>query len=72
MISETSTPVPASSDVVAMPEVTVPAWAWMVVVAAAFAMYFVTMENGALLGNLASNVHEFFHDGRHFGAVPCH
>lgn len=44
----------------------------MVVLAAAVAIYFVTMENGALLGSAAQTLHEFFHDGRHFAAVPCH
>ena len=52
--------------------VTVPAWAWVVAAAAVFVAYLMTMENGVLLGHAAENVHEFFHDARHFAGVPCH
>ena len=61
-------PVPETT----VPNVEVPAWAWMVVLAAAVAIYLVTLENGAFLGSAAETLHEFFHDGRHFIAVPCH
>lgn len=50
----------------------VPMWAWGVVGLAAAAMYTVTLENGAMLGDVAGRLHEFLHDGRHFSAVPCH
>ncbi len=50
----------------------VPLWAWAVVAFAAAAMYTVTLENGAMLGDVAGRLHEFLHDGRHFSAVPCH
>ena len=56
----------------AIAPIEVPAWAWLVVAAAVFAIYLVTLENGALLGTTANTLHEFFHHGRHFGAVPCH
>jgi hypothetical protein len=52
--------------------VSVPVWAWLAVALAVFAAYLMTMENGALLGHTAENVHEFFHDARHFIGVPCH
>jgi hypothetical protein len=50
----------------------VPVWAWVLAAAAVFVAYLMTMENGALLGHTAENVHEFFHDARHFVGVPCH
>jgi hypothetical protein len=50
----------------------VPAWAWLVAALSVFAAYLMTMENGMLLGHAAGNVHELFHDARHFLAVPCH
>lgn len=56
----------------AITPIEVPAWAWLVVALAVFAIYMVTLENGALLGATANTLHEFFHNGRHFGAVPCH
>ena len=56
----------------ALPQIRVPAWAWLLVAAAAAVSYFVMLENGALLGQAAHNLHEFFHDGRHFIGVPCH
>jgi hypothetical protein len=52
--------------------VSVPVWAWVLVAVSVFAAYLMTMENGALLGHAAGNVHEFFHDARHFVGVPCH
>lgn len=56
----------------ALPHIRVPAWAWLVVALAAAVSYFVMLENGALLGQAANTLHEFFHDGRHFVGVPCH
>jgi len=50
----------------------VPLWAWLVAVVALFAVYAVTLENGAVLQAGAATVHELFHDGRHFLGVPCH
>ena len=52
--------------------VSVPVWAWVVAAVSVAAAYVLTMENGALLGQTAGNVHEFFHDARHFLGVPCH
>jgi hypothetical protein len=50
----------------------VPAWAWLVVAFAVLVTYLVTLDNGVLLGHLAENAHEFFHDARHFTGFPCH
>ncbi|MDW3177573.1 MAG: CbtB-domain containing protein [Acidimicrobiia bacterium] len=66
-----SSPAPMSTTEALAP-IEVPAWAWLVVAFAVFAIYMVTLENGALLGATANTLHEFFHNGRHFGAVPCH
>jgi hypothetical protein len=52
--------------------IAVPAWAWLLAVGAVLGAYLLTMENGALLGHTAENLHEFFHDARHFAGVPCH
>lgn len=35
-------------------------------------LYFVLLENGAVLQSWAHALHEFFHDGRHLLGVPCH
>jgi len=61
-------PVPAP----AIPQIDVPAWAWLLVAVAAVVSYFVMMENGALLSQASTYLHEFFHDGRHFIGAPCH
>lgn len=53
-------------------QVRVPVWAWLVVLAAAFAVYLTAFDNGAVLQSAASTAHELFHDGRHFLGVPCH
>jgi hypothetical protein len=50
----------------------VPVWAWLAAAGAAFLVYLMAVENGALLGSAAEQFHEFFHDGRHFIGVPCH
>jgi Probable cobalt transporter subunit (CbtB) len=44
----------------------------MMVLAAAMVVYLMAMENGATLHHGAMVLHEFFHDGRHFLAFPCH
>ena len=50
----------------------VPAWSWLLVAFAVFVTYLITLENGAVLGHIAANAHEFFHDARHFVGFPCH
>ena len=69
MTTNAAVPLPSANVV---PHIDVPAWAWLVVALASFAIYLVTLENGAVLGSVANTMHEFFHDGRHLGAVPCH
>jgi hypothetical protein len=62
-----------TDDTQAVPEqLRVPVWAWLIVALAMFAIYALTLENGATLKAAASTLHELFHDGRHFLAVPCH
>lgn len=39
---------------------------------AVLAIYALTMENGLFLGARAEQLHELFHDARHFVGVPCH
>ena len=56
----------------AVERIEVPAWSWLVVALAALAVYVLAMDNGAVLAGAATNVHELFHDARHFLAVPCH
>ena len=51
--------------------ISVPVWAWLLVVAAAFGIYLMTLDN-SLLASAAETSHEFFHDARHFVGVPCH
>lgn len=50
----------------------VSAWAWLVAVAALFALYLLTQDNGMVLGSAAEYVHAFTHDARHAFGVPCH
>ncbi|MER7072825.1 CbtB-domain containing protein [Terrabacter sp. NPDC000476] len=51
----------------------VPAWAWLLLAVAVFAVYVVTQENGALLSAPAAEMlHELTHDARHALGVPCH
>ena len=50
----------------------VPVWACLVVLAAALAIYLMSLDNGTALRGVAHSAHEFFHDGRHFLGVPCH
>jgi hypothetical protein len=53
-------------------QIAVPAWAWLVLVLSALAVYLVTLDNGFVLQGAASTAHELFHDTRHFIGVPCH
>ena len=53
--------------------VAVPAWAWLLLAFAVFAVYFLAQENGALLSAPAAEMlHELTHDARHALGVPCH
>jgi hypothetical protein len=53
--------------------VSVPAWAWLLLAFAVFAIYFLAQENGALLSAPAAEMlHELTHDARHALGVPCH
>ena len=61
-----------NTNAVALERVDVPIWAWLAVLAAAFAVYLMSLDNGFALGGLAASAHELFHDGRHFLGVPCH
>ena len=56
----------------ALEPIRVPAWAWLIVAALVMTIYAVTIENGAVLADGATRLHEFFHDARHFVGVPCH
>lgn len=53
-------------------QIALPAWTWLVLALALATVYALTMENGLALRSGATVLHEFFHDGRHFLAVPCH
>lgn len=61
-----------ASHPVAVERVSVPGWAWALVLLAALAIYLLSLDNGLALRGLAHEAHEFFHDGRHFLGVPCH
>jgi hypothetical protein len=50
----------------------VPVVAWLMLAVGLFMLYVVLQENGALVAGVWHNIHEFFHDGRHFLGVPCH
>lgn len=52
--------------------IALPGWTWLVLALALATVYALTLENGATLRAGATVLHEFFHDGRHFLAVPCH
>ncbi len=49
----------------------VPAWAFALLVLAAFGAYLLFQENGWLVSNW-SFLHELVHDGRHALGFPCH
>ncbi len=59
-------------DVLVVERAHVPAWVLFATTAAALAIYVLMLENGALLGAHAEQLHELFHDARHFVGVPCH
>ena len=50
----------------------VPALAWVASAIGVVVLYVMLQENGALLQQSWTYVHEFFHDGRHALGVPCH
>lgn len=56
----------------AVEQIQVPAWAWALVAFALAGLYALAFDNGALLADKASLVHEFVHDARHFIGAPCH
>ena len=51
--------------------ISVPVWAWFVVAFAVLGIYLMTLDN-SVLGSVAAQTHEFFHDARHFIGAPCH
>jgi len=58
---------------VAAPQpIRIPLAAWLASIVGMFVLYLALQENGALLSHAWENLHEFFHDGRHFLGVPCH
>lgn len=59
-------------EAIQLEKVRVPAWTWLLVALLVAVVYLVTVENGAALGSAAEQLHEFFHDARHFAGVPCH
>ncbi len=50
----------------------VPAWAWVVAVAALVVGYVLLQDNGLVTGTAGSWLHEFTHDARHALGAPCH
>lgn len=56
----------------ALEPIRIPAWTWLLVAFLVLAVYAVAIENGAVLSQNASRLHEFVHDARHFLGVPCH
>ncbi|MGH9117367.1 MAG: CbtB domain-containing protein [Acidimicrobiales bacterium] len=62
----------ASADLVPLRPIRVPALAWLAAALATVMLYAVLQDNGLLLRQSWETMHEFFHDGRHFLAVPCH
>ena len=68
-MSTISTTSPAAT----IESVKVPAWAWALLAFAVFAIFFISQENGAILGTQAGQMlHELTHDARHALGVPCH
>ena len=59
-------------DATIVQPIRIPWVVWLVAAAALFALYLLTMENGAVLAQGAHTVHEFVHDARHFVGMPCH
>lgn len=56
----------------AVEPIRVPGIAWLAVAFAAFFVYLILQENGAVLAGSWQTLHELFHDGRHALGVPCH
>jgi hypothetical protein len=57
----------------------IPIWTWLMMALLALAVFAVGFDQGQLLQPLLGKaavtgnyLHELFHDGRHFMAVPCH
>lgn len=57
----------------------IPVWTWLVMALLAVTVFAVGFDQGRLLEPLMGHaavtgnyLHELFHDGRHFMAVPCH
>jgi hypothetical protein len=64
---------PSAVTTVAISRVRVPIWAWLLFAFAAFTLYFLSQENGAVLSAPAAELlHELTHDARHALGVPCH
>lgn len=59
-------------DALVVERIHVRAWTLLVMAMAVLALYALTMDNGLLLGARAEQLHELFHDARHFVGVPCH
>lgn len=59
-------------DALVVERVHVPVWTAVALAFAVLAIYALTMENGLVLGARAEQLHELFHDARHFVGVPCH
>lgn len=52
--------------------ITVPVWAWALVLLMLFGLYLIAQDNGAVLASMGGTAHEFFHDARHSLGMPCH
>jgi hypothetical protein len=52
--------------------ITVPVWAWVLVVYGFVVLFVVLQDNGLAFVLSAHTVHDFFHDARHSLGVPCH
>lgn len=52
--------------------ISVPAWAWALVLLALFGLYLIALDNGAVLASMGETAHELFHDARHSLGMPCH
>lgn len=59
-------------DTLVLERIRVPVWGLLAIVLATFAIFLLNYDNGLVLGAYAEQVHELFHDARHFVGVPCH
>ena len=66
------TSTPHIEPVASRARITVPAWAWALVLLALFGLYLIAQDNGAVLSSMGETAHEFFHDARHSLGMPCH